>query len=120
MARFPQNRRGFTLVELLVIMLIIGVLATIAISTYPYMRVKAGNAAAKSDLKNTAHFQELYYGANDTYATQAVVDSALALTENVTLTVLSAGPTGYEMSAGHTASPETFCLSSTVGAVEPC
>lgn len=120
MDRSPRNRRGFTLIELLVIMLIIGVLATIGLATYPYMRVRAGNAAATSDLKNTAHFQELYYGTNDTYASQAVVDSALTMTENVTLTVLTAGPTGYEMSATHSASPVTFCLSSTVGAVEHC
>lgn len=102
------------------IVLIIGVLATIAIASYPYMRVKAGNTAAKSDLKNTAHFQEEYYGTNDTYASQAVVDSALTMTENVTLTVLSADNGGYEMSAGHSATPETFCLSSSVGAVTNC
>lgn len=102
------------------IVLIIGLLTTIAISTYPYMRVKAGNAAAKSDLKNTAHFQEEYYGTNDTYASQAVVDGAVTMTENVTLIVLAADDGGYEMSAAHSASPETFCLSSSVGAVTNC
>ena len=120
MSRLPRNRHGFTLLELLVILLIIGVLATIAMATYPQMRVRAGDAAATSDLKNTAHFQEEYYATNEIYASQAVVDSALTMTENVTLTVLSAGPAGYEMSATHSASPVTFCLSSTVGAVEHC
>lgn len=102
------------------IVLIIGVLTTIAITTYPYLRVKAGNAAARSDLKNTAHFQEEYYATNDMYADQGVVDSAITMTESVTLIVLSADPNGYEMSAAHSASPETFCLSSSVGAVTNC
>lgn len=119
--RTTRTRRdGFTIVELMVIVLLIGVLATIAIASYPQMRVKAANAAAKSDLKNAAHFQETYFATNDAYADQAIVDSQLTLTENVTLIVITADGSGYEMSTSHTSSPETFCLSSTIGAVINC
>ncbi len=115
-----RSSDGFTIVELLVIILIIGILATIAIASYPQMRVKAANAAAKSDLKNAAHFQETYFATNDTYADQAIVDAEFSTTENVTLSVLEADANGYEMSATHSASLETFCLSSEVGAVISC
>ncbi|HEY7470750.1 MAG TPA: prepilin-type N-terminal cleavage/methylation domain-containing protein [Gemmatimonadota bacterium] len=115
-----MNRKGFTLIELLIVVLFISILATIAIGAYPYMRAKVGNAAAKSDLKNAAIFQEDYYSINDTYADQSALDADFTGTENVTLTVISADDGGYEMSATHGASSETFCLSSADGAVVSC
>ena len=118
--RKGMNQKGFTLIELLIVMLVISVLATIAIASYPYMRSKSGDAAAKSDLKNAAIFQEDYYSTNQTYADQTNFDSGFAGTDNVTVTVVSADDGGYEMSANHAASSETWCLSSANGAVVNC
>jgi prepilin-type N-terminal cleavage/methylation domain-containing protein len=115
-----MNRKGFTLIELLVVILIIGVLATMAIATYPYVRAKAGDAAAKSDLRNAAIFQEDYYATNATYADQSEVTSDFNTSENVTLTVVSSNDDGYELSAIHSASTQTYCLSSADGAVVGC
>lgn len=115
-----MNQRGFTLIELLIVMLVISVLATIAIASYPYMRAKSGDAAAKSDLKNAAIVQEDYYATNQTYADQTDFDAEFAGTENVTVTVISADVGGYELSANHAASDETWCLSSANGAVVNC
>ena len=115
-----RNDQGFSLIELLIVMLVISVLATIALASYPYMRSKSGDAAAKSDLKNAAIFQEDFYATNQTYADQTELDANFGGTENVTVTVLSADLGGYEMSANHASSSETFCLSSAVGAVTNC
>lgn len=115
-----MNQKGFTLIELLVVMVVISILATIALAGYPYMRGKAGDAAAKSDLKNAAIFQEDYYSTNQTYADQTALDAGFGGTENVTVSVVSADLGGYEMSANHAASSETFCLSSADGAVVVC
>lgn len=114
------NERGFSLIELLIVMLVISVLATIALASYPYMRAKSGDSAAKSDLKNAAIFQEDHYATNQTYADQGTLDAEFTPSDNVTLTVVSADPGGYEMSATHAASAETWCLSSAVGAVTSC
>jgi type IV pilus assembly protein PilE len=115
-----MNEKGFSLIELLIVVLFIGILASIAIAGYPYMRAKAGDAAAKSDLKNAAIFQENYYADNETYADQTALDAGFAGTENVTVSVVSADLGGYEMSAAHAAGTATWCLSSADGAVVIC
>ena len=115
-----MNQKGFTLIELLVVVLVIGILATIALASFPYMRSKSGDAAAKSDLRSAAVFQEDYYSTNQTYADQTEFASGFSGTENVTVTVISADIGGYELSANHSASSETWCLSSANGAVVNC
>ncbi|HYO47062.1 MAG TPA: prepilin-type N-terminal cleavage/methylation domain-containing protein [Gemmatimonadota bacterium] len=115
-----RDTAGFSLIELLIVMLVISVLATIAMASYPYMREKAGVTAAKSDLKNAAIFQENYYADNQTYADQTALDAGFLGSENVTVIVLSADMGGYEMSASHAASSAAFCLSSADGAVVSC
>jgi type IV pilus assembly protein PilA len=47
-----RNQKGFTLVELLIVIAIIGILAAIAIPQFSTYRAKAFVAATKSDAKN--------------------------------------------------------------------
>ncbi|MCH1571391.1 MAG: prepilin-type N-terminal cleavage/methylation domain-containing protein, partial [Longimicrobiales bacterium] len=52
---------GFTLIELLIVVVIIGILAAIAIPKFSATRERAFVASMKSDLRNLASLQELYY-----------------------------------------------------------
>lgn len=59
--RHGKNEAGFTLVELLVIVAIIGILAAIAIPQFSDYRKRGFEATVKSDLKNAAVAQEAYF-----------------------------------------------------------
>lgn len=53
-----KNESGFTLVELLVVILIIGILSSIAVPMFLNQRKQALNAQLKSDMKNVATWME--------------------------------------------------------------
>jgi prepilin-type N-terminal cleavage/methylation domain-containing protein len=64
-----RKNSGFTLVELLIVVAIIGILAAIAIPQFAAYRAKAYCAAAKSDLANLAIAEEAYFTDFSAYLT---------------------------------------------------
>jgi type IV pilus assembly protein PilA len=68
--RFERMTRqdGFTLIELMVVVLIIAVLIAIAIPTFLGMRARAHDRAAQSDLRNGFTAVKAYYTDVGTYA----------------------------------------------------
>jgi len=68
--RLKRKDEGFTLVELLVVVVIIGVLVAIAIPMYGSYRKGAANKSAQSDVRGGITAVEQYYAENgNTYPT---------------------------------------------------
>ena len=64
-----SNRKGFTLVELLVVVAIIGVLAAIAIPRFTDATASSNGAKLQADLRTIDSAIMIYYAANNSYLT---------------------------------------------------
>jgi type IV pilus assembly protein PilE len=60
--------QGFTLIELMVVVLIVGLLATISYPNYQQYMQRGRRADAKAALTEMAQFMERYYSENNSYS----------------------------------------------------
>lgn len=117
--RLNRKEEGFTLIELMIVIAIIGILAAIAIPQFSAYRQRAYNSAAQSDLKNLATAQEAYYVDNQSYTTPATLEGTTygySQSENVTYAGAGATTT-YSMSTFHTSGNKTYTLAGPGGTI---
>lgn len=62
-----RKEQGFTLIELMIVVAIVGILAAIAIPNFVGMQKRAKTTEAKSNLGEIWTLQEAYRAENDTY-----------------------------------------------------
>jgi len=65
--RIRNNQKGFTLIELMIVVAIIGILAAIAIPNYLTYQLKAKTAEAKSNLGGIRTGEEAFMAEHDEY-----------------------------------------------------
>jgi type IV pilus assembly protein PilE len=63
------NSRGFSLIELMIVIAVVAILASIAVPSYRQYVLRAHRTEAKAALLNVAAAQEKFYLQNNTYTT---------------------------------------------------
>ena len=116
-----KDDRGFTLIELMIVIAIIGILAAIAIPQFSAYRVRSYNSAANADLRNATTAQEAYFVDQQDYADaiSSITGSSygLFLSQNVTVSVVGATTSGYSMQAYHGSGDKTWSIAGPGGSV---
>ena len=116
-----RNRSGFTIIELLIVILIIGILVSIAIPRFASTRDKAALASVKADVRNAETAEEAYFADAGHYATL----SELQTSTNFNISMgngisIAAAAAGYTITANNaTITAGTTSCSVQVGAGAP-
>ena len=112
------SEHGFTLVELVVVVAIMGILSAVALPAFLGHTRGASDAKAKTDVANAQRALDVYGAEHGSYdvtradlvATEAAVGSALNLT-------VTGGPSTYRVSA-ESKRGSTFVVEKTAGGID--
>ncbi|MBZ2209390.1 type IV pilin protein [Massilia soli] len=101
-----KRSRGFSLVESMVVLVVIGILSAIAIPSYTQYILRSHRTTAQAVLAESAQFMERYYTTNNTYEGAALLTAVVprdaggtAVRYNVSFVDDAAGAEAYVLQA---------------------
>lgn len=117
-----RDNQGFTLMELLIVVAIIGVLAAIALPSFSQYKSRAMDADAKSNLHNIYLACKVYWsdeGSNSdcTLAAASATVYGYVQSTDVSITVTASTESTFSGNANHTGSGNTFTIDAGGGIV---
>jgi prepilin-type N-terminal cleavage/methylation domain-containing protein len=80
---FKSNDKGFTIVELLIVIVVIGILAALVVTTFTGIQQRARNTERQTDIKAIHGQVEAYYAQNGRYPTLDNLNDAAFRTANM-------------------------------------
>jgi len=94
------RRRGFTLIELMVVVIVIGILVTLVVPQFKNTKGKANAAALRTDLRNLATAEESFFYTNGRY-TSALDSVPFKGSPGVVITITEANARGWSGTVTH-------------------
>jgi len=89
------TRAGFTLIELMTVLAIVGLLAMIAMPKLTNLKGRAQVVAMKSDLRNLVTLEENYFAQHLSYATAADLAGTYAVTAGNSMPIIALTGDGW-------------------------
>lgn len=97
-----RSKSGFTLIEVMIVVVIIGILTALAVPRFMPMTIKSKQAEAKAILKQMFTMERAYRQANDSYWGQGLTADSLAANQNNFATIGVEVPEGAKYQFGIT------------------
>jgi prepilin-type N-terminal cleavage/methylation domain-containing protein len=94
-----SDSRGFTIIELMIVVVIIGILAAISIPKFVNTKEKAYLASMKADLRNLVTAEEAYIAEFYTYSSN--LGTTYQTSAGVTVTLQNVSASGWAATAAH-------------------